>query len=147
MKTYSPECTCGWDSAVAIHVDPDVLLVDEVLAVGDEGFTHKCLDKFAEFKRRGKTILLVTHSLAWSDRFWDEALVMDAARLKAPANPSASLARTSPTWMISEERQLAATDAKAGNRPRRFHRRAVVGAPPRQPIETGDRSGGHVSRD
>jgi ABC-type polysaccharide/polyol phosphate transport system ATPase subunit len=47
-------------------VDPDVLLVDEVLAVGDEGFTHKCLDKFAEFRRRNKTILLVTHSLGWS---------------------------------------------------------------------------------
>ncbi len=49
--------------AVAINVDPDVLLVDEVLAVGDEAFTHKCLDKFAEFRRRGKTVLLVTHSL------------------------------------------------------------------------------------
>ncbi len=59
--------------AVAIHVDPDVLLVDEVLAVGDEGFTHKCLDKFAEFRRRGKTILLVTHSLGLVERFCDEA--------------------------------------------------------------------------
>ena len=66
--------------AVAIHVDPDVLLVDEVLAVGDEGFTHKCLDKFGDFSRRGKTILLVTHSLGLVERFCDEALWLDSRR-------------------------------------------------------------------
>ncbi|HEY7820384.1 MAG TPA: ABC transporter ATP-binding protein, partial [Vicinamibacteria bacterium] len=60
VKTYSSGMYMRLGFAMAIHVDPDVLLVDEVLAVGDEGFTHKCLDKFAEFKRRGKTILLVT---------------------------------------------------------------------------------------
>ena len=63
VKTYSSGMYMRLGFAVAIHVDPDVLLVDEVLAVGDEGFTHKCLDKFAELRRRGKTILLVTHSL------------------------------------------------------------------------------------
>src|SRR5436309_14531732 len=64
VKTYSSGMYMRLGFAVAIHVDPDVLLVDEVLAVGDEGFTHKCLDKFSELKRRGKTILLVTQSLA-----------------------------------------------------------------------------------
>ena len=62
---------------VAINVDPDVLLVDEVLAVGDEAFTHKCLDKFADFRRRGRTVLLVTHSLDLVTRFCDEALWLD----------------------------------------------------------------------
>ena len=76
--------------AVAIHVDPDVLLVDEVLAVGDEGFTHKCLDKFAEFRRRGKTILLVTHSLGVVERFCDEALWLDEGRAMRTAIRSAS---------------------------------------------------------
>ena len=52
VKTYSSGMYMRLGFAVAIHVDPDVLLVDEVLAVGDEGFTHKCLDKFAEFRRR-----------------------------------------------------------------------------------------------
>src|SRR4029450_13073347 len=73
VKTYSSGMYMRLGFAVAIHVDPDVLLIDEVLAVGDEGFTHKCLDKFAEFKRRGKTILLVTHSLSLVERFCDEA--------------------------------------------------------------------------
>ncbi len=82
VKTYSSGMYMRLGFAVAIHVDPDVLLVDEVLAVGDEGFTHKCLDKFAEFRRRGKTILLVTHSLGLVERFCDEALWLDAGRKK-----------------------------------------------------------------
>src|SRR4029450_12486983 len=87
VKTYSSGMYMRLGFAVAIHVDPDVLLVDEVLAVGDEGFTHKCLDKFAEFKRRGKTILLVTHSLGLVERFCDEALWLDGGRLKGLGDP------------------------------------------------------------
>ena len=73
--------------AVAINVDPDVLLVDEVLAVGDEAFTHKCLDKFAEFRRRGRTVLLVTHSLDLVTRFCDEALWLDGGVARAQGDP------------------------------------------------------------
>jgi ABC-type polysaccharide/polyol phosphate transport system ATPase subunit len=82
VKTYSSGMYMRLGFAVAIHVDPDVLLVDEVLAVGDEGFTHKCLDKFAEFKRRGRTVLLVTHSLDLVTRFCDQALWLDAGLVK-----------------------------------------------------------------
>src|SRR5476649_3061967 len=78
VKTYSSGMYMRLGFAVAIHVDPDVLLVEDVLAVGDEGFTHKCLDKFAEFRRRGKTILLVTHSLNIVERFCDDAVWIDA---------------------------------------------------------------------
>ena len=49
--------------SVAINVDPDVLLVDEVLAVGDEAFQAKCAEKFVEFRERGKTVIIVSHSL------------------------------------------------------------------------------------
>jgi len=87
VKTYSSGMYMRLGFAVAIHVDPDVLLVDEVLAVGDEAFTHKCLDKFAEFKRRGRTVLLVTHSLDMVTRFCDQALWLDGGLVKMLGDP------------------------------------------------------------
>jgi ABC-type polysaccharide/polyol phosphate transport system ATPase subunit len=113
VKTYSSGMYMRLGFAVAIHVDPDVLLVDEVLAVGDEGFTHKCLDKFAEFKRRGKTILLVTHSLGLVERFCDEALWLDSGSLKAIGDPKRVVGAYITDVEASEEEQLAASDAKA----------------------------------
>ena len=113
VKTYSSGMYMRLGFAVAIHVDPDVLLVDEVLAVGDEGFTHKCLDKFAEFKRRGKTILLVTHSLGLVERFCDEALWLDAGRVKGSGDPKRIVGAYITDVEASEERQLAADDARA----------------------------------
>jgi ABC-type glutathione transport system ATPase component len=99
--------------AVAIHVNPDVLLVDEVLAVGDEGFTHKCLDKFAEFKRRNKTILLVTHSLGLVERFCDEALWLDKGEKRGQGDPTRLIGAYMTDVERQEERLLAETDAKA----------------------------------
>ena len=87
VKTYSSGMYMRLGFAVAIHVDPEVLLVDEVLAVGDEAFTHKCLDKFSEFRRRGRTVLLVTHSLDLVTRFCDEALWLDAGLAKMQGDP------------------------------------------------------------
>jgi lipopolysaccharide transport system ATP-binding protein len=113
VKTYSSGMYMRLGFAVAIHVDPDVLLVDEVLAVGDEGFTHKCLDKFAEFKRRNKTILLVTHSLGLVERFCDEALWLDRGEKRGHGDPT----RIIGAYMTDVERQeellLAETDARA----------------------------------
>ena len=113
VKTYSSGMYMRLGFAVAIHVDPDVLLVDEVLAVGDESFTHKCLDKFGEFKRRGKTILLVTHSLGLVERFCDDALWLDAGQVKGAGDPKRIVAAYITDVETSEERQLAAADAKA----------------------------------
>ena len=113
VKTYSSGMYMRLGFAVAIHVDPDVLLVDEVLAVGDEGFTHKCLDKFAEFKRRGKTILLVTHSLGLVERFCDEALWLDGGRMKGMGDPKRIVGAYITDVEVTEELQLAAGDAKA----------------------------------
>ena len=113
VKTYSSGMYMRLGFAVAIHVDPEVLLVDEVLAVGDEGFTHKCLDKFAEFKRRGKTILLVTHALGLVERFCDEAVWMDGGRMKAMGDPKRVVGAYITDVETSEEQLLAAGDAKA----------------------------------
>ena len=87
VKTYSSGMYMRLGFSVAIHVDPDILLIDEVLAVGDEAFTHKCLDKFSEFRRRGKTIVLVTHSLDLIERLCDEAIWLDQGLVKAQGDP------------------------------------------------------------
>ena len=139
VKTYSSGMYMRLGFAVAIHVDPDVLLVDEVLAVGDEGFTHKCLDKFADFKRRGKTILLVTHSLGLVERFCDEALWMDAGLKQAEGDPKRVVGAYITDVEKTEEQQLAADDAKA-------HDAVVAISPddpasaalPDHPVETGE---------
>ena len=81
VKTYSSGMYMRLGFAVAIHVDPEVLLIDEVLAVGDEAFTRKCLDKIGEFRRRGKTILLVTHSLGLVEKICDEVLWLRHGRV------------------------------------------------------------------
>jgi ABC-type polysaccharide/polyol phosphate transport system ATPase subunit len=114
VKTYSSGMYMRLGFAVAIHVDPDVLLVDEVLAVGDEGFTHKCLDKFGEFKRRGKTILLVTHSLGLVERFCDEAVWLDSGLKKAEGDPQRVIGSYVTDVARQEERFLKAADEKAG---------------------------------
>lgn len=80
VKTYSSGMYARLGFAVAIHVDPDILLIDEVLAVGDEAFTRKCLEKLGEFRRRGKTIVIVTHSLGLVEKMCDEALWLRKGR-------------------------------------------------------------------
>ncbi len=63
VKFYSSGMYVRLAFAVAVHCDPDILLVDEVLAVGDEPFQNKCLDKIREFQEEGRTIIMVTHDL------------------------------------------------------------------------------------
>ena len=112
VKTYSSGMYMRLGFAVAINVDPDVLLVDEVLAVGDEAFTHKCLDKFAELRRRGRTVLLVTHSLDLVTRFCDEALWLDAGVARAQGDPKRVIDAYLMDVAGQENRELA----EAGNR-------------------------------
>jgi ABC-type polysaccharide/polyol phosphate transport system ATPase subunit len=113
VKTYSSGMYMRLGFAVAINVNPDVLLVDEVLAVGDEGFTHKCLDKFAEFKRSNKTILLVTHSLNLIERFCDEALWLDEGHALAHGDPKRVVGAYLTKVEEGEEKLLAETTARA----------------------------------
>lgn len=113
VRTYSSGMYMRLGFAVAVHVDADVLLVDEVLAVGDERFSLKCLDKFAEYKRRGKTTVLVTHGLDVVERFCDEALWLDAGRVRTAGDPRRVLHAYRGDVETEEEQELAATDEKA----------------------------------
>jgi len=132
VKTYSSGMYMRLGFAVAIHVDPDVLLVDEVLAVGDEGFTHKCLDKFAEFRRMGKTILLVTHSLGLVERFCDEAIWLDEGQMRSQGDPKRVVDAYLAAVEKSEDALLATTTARAVA--------AVAPVPAEPPTATPDHS-------
>ena len=111
VKTYSSGMYMRLGFAVAIHVDPEVLLIDEVLAVGDQSFTVKCLDKFAEFRRRNKSILLVTHSLDLVEKFCDRALWLDKGKTLAEGEPKRVVASYLMHVAQDEEAQLTKQDA------------------------------------
>jgi len=87
VKNYSSGMYVRLGFAVAIHTDPDILLVDEVLAVGDEAFQHRCLRRIEEFLARGKTLVLVSHSLELVEQFADEVLWIEDGRKRLQGSP------------------------------------------------------------
>jgi len=88
VKFYSSGMLVRLGFAVAVHVDPDVLLIDEVLAVGDEAFQAKCLDRIRAFQRDGRTIVIVTHALDTVIEICDRAAMLHHGVLHAIGMPS-----------------------------------------------------------
>jgi len=82
VKHYSSGMYMRLAFAIAIHIEPAILLVDEVLAVGDQAFQYRCLDKINEMKREGITILMVTHSLASVRKLCDRAIWLDDGQIQ-----------------------------------------------------------------
>lgn len=89
VKNYSSGMYVRLGFSVAINVDPEILLVDEVLAVGDAGFQEKCAEKFAQFRREGRTVVVVSHSLPQLRGMADHAAWLEHGELKevGPAKP------------------------------------------------------------
>jgi len=87
VRTYSSGMFVRLAFAVAISVDPDILLVDEALAVGDMNFQAKCFRKLAKFREDGKTVIFVTHALDTVIRYCDKAIVLEKGRLVAESGP------------------------------------------------------------
>lgn len=81
LRTYSSGMLMRLAFSVAVHVDPDILIVDEVLAVGDQAFQAKCFEKIADFRRAGKTLLFVSHSPEMVQRLCDRAIWLDHGEL------------------------------------------------------------------
>ena len=81
VKYYSSGMYVRLAFAVAVHVDPDILLVDEVLAVGDEVFQRKCLERIEQFQAEGRSIVLVSHSADQIGRFCDRVVVLQSGRV------------------------------------------------------------------
>jgi ABC-2 type transport system ATP-binding protein len=87
VKFFSSGMLVRLGFAVAVHVEPDVLLIDEVLAVGDEAFQAKCIGRVREFQREGRTIVLVTHALDTVREICDRAAMLHHGRLHALGPP------------------------------------------------------------
>ena len=88
VKHYSSGMYVRLGFAVAVEVNPDILLVDEVLAVGDLAFQMKCFDRIRDFQKRGRTLLLVTHDLGAVEQFCHDVKLVYQGKLLAEGNPS-----------------------------------------------------------
>ncbi len=81
MRTYSSGMRMRLAFAVAVNVDPDILIIDEVLGVGDQEFFGKCFERIMEFRRAGKTLICVSHGLESLEMLCDRALWLDHGRV------------------------------------------------------------------
>jgi ABC-2 type transport system ATP-binding protein len=104
VKFYSSGMYVRLAFAVAVHTDPDVLLVDEVLAVGDEAFQRKCMDRIREFQRQGRTIILVSHALEQVADLCGRCVLLDRGQVVYDGHPGTAISRFRD---LLEERRLA----------------------------------------
>ena len=91
VRHYSSGMYVRLGFAVAVNVEPDILLVDEVLAVGDEAFQRKCIERVKQFQKEGRTILFVTHAADLVRRICDRAIVLDHGKMVIDAPPGESV--------------------------------------------------------
>jgi lipopolysaccharide transport system ATP-binding protein len=132
VKTYSSGMYVRLGFAVAVAVDPDVLVVDEILAVGDEAFSHRCLDRIAQLQRRGTAILLVSHDLGLVEQLAHRALYL---RSGAPV-----LGGTAPA-VVARYRSDVASEETAGEAQTGTARRWGNGDVTLDAVELLDRAG------
>lgn len=109
VKFYSSGMYVRLAFAVAVHTDPDLLLVDEVLAVGDEAFQRKCLDKIRSFQEEGRTIVLVTHSLGQVTELCDRAILLNKGEVVFDGEPREAVVQFRD---ILEDRRIAEVDTQ-----------------------------------
>jgi lipopolysaccharide transport system ATP-binding protein len=87
VKTYSSGMVLRLAFAVAANVDPDILLIDEHLSVGDTMFQRRCFQRMEEFQKRGKTIVLVSHDIGLARNFCQRVILLDRGRVVQGGNP------------------------------------------------------------
>lgn len=115
LKNYSSGMQVRLAFSIAIRANTDILVLDEVLAVGDEAFQRKCEEYFIAVKKRGKTIVLVTHSMENVRRFCDRALLLDKGKIVISGNPNTVAGRYSEIFQqehIQQKQQEPATKIK-----------------------------------
>jgi lipopolysaccharide transport system ATP-binding protein len=117
VKTYSSGMAVRLAFSVAIHVEPEILLVDEALAVGDIYFRQRCLRKVHEMRDAGVTILFVSHAIAEVKALGDRALWLNAGRIKEIGNTDAVVTRYLAAMVEKDNVYLASTHRKAQDAP------------------------------
>lgn len=105
LRTYSTGMQMRLAFAVAVHIDPDILLIDEVLAVGDIAFQHKCLERIRQFKEQGCAILLVSHDSSTVEQLCDEVIWLKNGRSIA-RGPADVVVNQYTTEMTKETQRL-----------------------------------------
>ncbi|MFP3464428.1 ABC transporter ATP-binding protein [Leifsonia sp. SIMBA_070] len=147
VKFYSSGMYVRLAFAVAVHTDPDLLLVDEVLAVGDEAFQRKCLDKIRSFQQEGRTIILVTHNLSQVTELADRAILLNKGHVVYDGEPGGAVTEFR---NILEDRRVVEAEAEAAvhaskhGEPAVEHARVVGarawadGREPGEPVHPGD---------
>ncbi len=88
IRTYSSGMLARLGFSVVTYLDPEILLIDEILAVGDQAFQKKCVDKMMDFRRNGVTIVFVSHSMANVEEICDRAIWIEDHSIKAAGNPA-----------------------------------------------------------
>ena len=114
VRTYSSGMYMRLGFSVAMHIQPDILLLDEVLAVGDEAFQQKCFGRIGDFKRAGGTIVFVSHDPSAVERLCDRAILLDGGRSSRKARRARSCARTTAALVDrpGRARPVAETEAR-----------------------------------
>jgi ABC-type polysaccharide/polyol phosphate transport system ATPase subunit len=120
VKTYSSGMYARLGFSIAVNVDPDVLLVDEVLAVGDESFRSRCYERMLAFREHGKTLILVTHDLGAIASFCDRAIWLDEGSVRGEGTPE-SITRRYVAEVTEQEELWSAQQAAAGRGLVTFH--------------------------
>jgi ABC-2 type transport system ATP-binding protein len=116
VKFYSSGMYVRLAFAVAVHVDPEILLVDEVLSVGDEPFQRKCLDRIRRFQREGRTIVFVSHGLDQVRQLCDRAVLLDHGRVLHDGTPTQAVRAFRDLNQDMEEADADIGGADLGNR-------------------------------
>lgn len=112
VRTYSAGMRLRLGFAIAVHVHPRILLIDEVLAVGDVAFQRKCIDRIRRFKEDGCAIVFITHDMSQIAQVCDRAMWMDHGRVRAIGTPS-EIVSAYQSAMLDASRALTRQDATA----------------------------------